>query len=135
MQNNFFRNIFIYSIIVTTSLTGLLNFIAIPLLSEFFTNFFNLFSVSVALFLISIFIGVSNRLDIKFDAIDQIYISKVLSVILLIELIISLNFHFLDSIQDRIWCYAICLTPIFGFILSRPLVRLNNLEKVSNIIK
>jgi hypothetical protein len=119
---------FIYSSLVITVLTCLLNFIYVPLLSNFFINYFNLFSASVILLVISIFIGLSNKMDFKLDSDNRIYVSKAALVIMAIELLISINFRFLDSIQDQFFAYAICLTPCFGFILSRPLLRLNSIE-------
>jgi hypothetical protein len=80
------------------------------------------------LLLISIFIGVSNEMDFKLETRKVIYVSKAVLVIMAIELLISLNFQLLDSIQDRVFAYSICLTPCFGFILSRPVLRLNSIE-------
>ena len=128
MKHKLFKCNFIYTLLAITILTGLLNFIYIPLLSEFFIKYFNLFSASVLLLVISIFIGVSNKMDFKLDSDNRIYVSKAALVIMAIELLISINFRFLDSIQDRFFAYAICLTPCFGFILSRPLLRLNSIE-------
>jgi hypothetical protein len=128
MKNKLFKCNFIYSILVITVLTCLINFIYVPLLSDFFIKYFNLFSASVMLLIISIFIGVSNKMDFKLDSGNTIYVSKAVFVIMAIELLISLNFHFLDSIQDRLFAYAICLTPCFGFILSRPMLRLYFIE-------
>ena len=67
-------------------------------------------------------------MDFRIETGKKILVSKAVLVILAIELFMSLNFHFLDSIQDRIWAYAICLTPSFGFVLSRPMLRLNYIE-------
>jgi hypothetical protein len=67
-------------------------------------------------------------MDFRIENGKKILVSKAVWVILAIELLISLNFHFLDSIQDRLWAYAICLTPCFGFVLSRPFLRLNYIE-------
>ena len=80
------------------------------------------------LLLISIFIGVSNKMDFKLDTDNTIYVSKGVLVIMAIELLFSLNFHLLDFVEDRIFTYAICLTPCFGFILSRPILRLYFIE-------
>ncbi len=128
MNPKLFKVNLIYPILTISLLTGLLNFISVPLLSEFFIKYFNLFTASIMLFLISIFIGVSNKMDFKLEKSNTIYLSKAVIVIIAIELPISLNFHLLDYIQDRIFAYAICLTPSFGFILSRPLLRLNYIE-------
>ncbi|MFM1756950.1 MAG: hypothetical protein RL621_1937 [Bacteroidota bacterium] len=128
MKHKLFKCNFIYSILVITVLTCLLNFIYVPLLSDFFIKYFNLFSTSVILLVISIFIGVSNKMDFKLEAGNMIYVSKAALVIMAIELLISLNFQLLDSIHDRVFAYAICLTPCFGFILSRPLLRLYFIE-------
>jgi hypothetical protein len=128
MKHKLLKCNFIYSILVITVLTCLLNFIYVPLLSDFFIKYFNLFSTSVILLVISIFIGVSNKMDFKLDSGNTIYVSKAVLVIMAIELLISLNFHLLDYLQDRIFAYAICLTPCFGFILSRPLLRLYFIE-------
>jgi hypothetical protein len=128
MKHKLFKCNFIYLLLVISILTGLLNFIYVPLLSEFLIKYFNLFSTSVFLLLISIFIGVSNKMDFKLVSGNTIYVSKAVLVIMVIELFISANFHFLDYIQDRVFAYAICLTPCFGFILSRPFLRLNYLE-------
>jgi hypothetical protein len=68
-------------------------------------------------------------MDFRIEAEKNIFVSKAVLIILAIELFISLNFHFLDSVQDRIWAYAICLTPSFGFVLSRPILRLNYIEE------
>jgi hypothetical protein len=77
-------------------------------------------------------------MDFKLDLGNTIYVSKAVLVIMAIELLISLIFDLLDSIEDRIFAYAICLTPCFGFALSRPLLRLNiievRLEKLRNHI-
>ena len=129
MKHKLFKCNFIYLLLVISILTGLLNFIYVPLLSEFLIKYFNLFSTSVFLLLISIFIGVSNKMDFRIEAEKNIFVSKAVLIILAIELFISLNFHFLDSVQDRIWAYAICLTPSFGFVLSRPILRLNYIEE------
>ena len=129
MKHKLFKCNFIYLLLVISILTGLLNFIYVPLLSEFLIKYFKLFSTSVFLLLISIFIGVSNKMDFRIEAEKNIFVSKAILIILAIELFISLNFHFLDSVQDRIWAYAICLTPSFGFVLSRPILRLNYIEK------
>ena len=72
-------------------------------------------------------------MDFRIEAGKSIFISKAVLIILAIELLISLNFHFLDSVQDRVWAYAICLTPSFGFVLSRPFLRLNYVEESSKI--
>ena len=128
MKDKLFKCNFIYVLLVITVLTSMLNFISIPLLSDFFIKYFRLLSASVMLLLISIFIGVSNKMDFNLDSGNTIYISKAVLFILAIELFISLNFHYLDSIQDRLFAYAICLTPSFGFILSRPLLRLYFIE-------
>jgi len=128
MKHKLLKCNFIYSLLVITLLTCLLNFISVPLLSDFFINYFNLFSTSVILLVISIFIGVSNKMDFKLETGNAIYVSKAVLVIMAIELLISLNFQLLDSIQDRVFAYAICLTPCFGFILSRPVLRLYFIE-------
>jgi hypothetical protein len=128
MKYKLFKCNFIYLLLVISILTGLLNFIYVPLLSEFFPKYFNLFSAAVIVLLISIFIGVSNSMDFRIEAGKNTFVSNAVLVILTIELFISLNFHFLDSIQDRVWAYAICLTPSFGFVLSRPMLRLNYIE-------
>jgi hypothetical protein len=67
-------------------------------------------------------------MDFKLDSGNKIYVSKAVLVIMSIELLISLNFHLLDSIEDRIFAFAICLTPSFGFVLSRPMLRLYFIE-------
>ncbi len=128
MKHKLFKCNFIYSILVITVLTCLLNFIYVPLLSDFFIKYFNLFSATVILLVISIFIGVTNKMDFKLEAGYTICVSIAALVIMAIELLISLNFQLLNSIQDRVFAYAICLTPCFGFILSRPLLRLNYIE-------
>lgn len=118
----------IYSILIVSLFTAILNFILVPLYTEFFIKYFNLFTASVMLLLISIFIGVLNKIDFKLDSDNTIYVSKAVSVIMSIELLISLNFYLLDFVEDRIFAYAICLTPCFGFILSRPMLRLYFIE-------
>ena len=122
-----------YLSLLISVITILLNYWSIPFISEFLPKYFNLFSAAVIVLLISIFIGVSNSMDFRIEAGKNIFISKAVLVILAIELLISLNFHFLDSIQDRVWAYAICLTPSFGFVLSRPFLRLNYVEESSKI--
>jgi magnesium-transporting ATPase (P-type) len=107
MKHKLLKCNFIYSLLVITLLTCLLNFISVPLLSDFFINYFNLFSTSVILLVISIFIGVSNKMDFKLETGNAIYVSKAVLVIMAIELLISLNFQILDSIQDRVFAYAI----------------------------
>ena len=74
----------------------MLNFIYVPLLSIFFIKYLNLFSASVLLLVISIFIGVSNKIDFKLVSGNTIYVSKAVLIIMVIELFISANFHFLD---------------------------------------
>jgi hypothetical protein len=69
-----------------------------------------------------------NKIDFRIEAKENIFVSKAVLIILAIELFISLNFHFLDSVQDQLWAYAICLTPCFGFVLSRPMLRLHHME-------
>jgi len=128
MKHKLMKCNFIYMLLFISILTGLLNFIYVPLLSDFFIKYFNLFSASVLLLVISIFIGVSNKIDFKLEAGYTICVSKAALVIMAIELLISLNFQLLDSIHDRVFAYAICLTPCFGFILSRPLLRLYFIE-------
>lgn len=118
----------IYLSLLISVVTMLLNYWPIPFLSDFFPKYFNLFSAAVIILLLSIFIGVSNKMDFRIEEGNKIFVSKAVWVILAIELLISLNFHFLDSIQDRTWAYAICLTPCFGFVLSRPLLRLDYVE-------
>ena len=117
-----------YLSLLISLITILLNYWAIPFLSEFFPKYFNLFSAAVIILLISIFIGVSNKMDFRIETGKKIFVSKAVCVILAIELLISINFHFLNSVQDRTWAYAICLTPSFGFILSRPMLRLDFIE-------
>ncbi len=117
-----------YLSLLISLITILLNYWSIPFLSEFFPKYLNLFSVTVIILLLSIFIGVSNKMDFKLNSGNTIYVSKAVLVIMAIELLISLNFHLLDSIEDRIFAYAICLTPSFGFVLSRPMLRLNYVE-------
>ena len=129
MKHKLLKCNFIYSLLVITVFTYLLNFIYVPLLSQFFIKYFNLFSASVMLLVITIFIGVSNKLDFNLDSGNTIYVSKAVLVISAIELFISANFHFLDYFQDRVFAYPICLTPSFGFILSRPFLRLNYIEE------
>jgi hypothetical protein len=118
----------IYLTLLISIITMLLNYRHFPLLSDFFIKYFTLFSASVILLVISIFIGVSNKMDFKLEIENAIYVSKAVLVIMAIELLISLNFHFLDTIHDRIFAYAICLTPSFGFILSRPMLWLYFIE-------
>lgn len=128
MKNPTIKSYIIYSALLLTALTILLNYVAIPILSEFYTKYFNLFSAAVIILLGSIFTGISNKMDFSLLRDKNIFVSKTVFVILAIELFISLNFHFLDSIQDRVWGYAIALTPSFGFVISRPLLRLNYIE-------
>jgi len=128
MNNKSLKSYLIYSILTISLFTGILNFITVPLLTKFFIKYFNLFTASVMLLLISIFIGVSNKMDFKLDTDNTIYVSKGVLVIMAIELLFSLNFHLLDFVEDRIFTYAICLTPCFGFILSRPILRLYFIE-------
>jgi hypothetical protein len=128
MKYKSFKSRLIYLSLLISLITILLNFWSIPFLSEFFPKYFNLFSAAVIVLLISIFIGVSNSMDFRIEAGKNIFISKAVLVILALELLISLNFHFLDSIQDRVWTYAICLTPSFDFIISRPILRIYYIE-------
>lgn len=128
MKYKTLKNRLMYLSLLISVITILLNYWSIPFLSEFFPNFFNLFSAAVIVLLLSIFIGVSNKMDFRIEAEKNIFVSKAVLIILTIELFISLNFHFLDSVQDRLWAYAICLTPCFGFVLSRPMLRLNSIE-------
>jgi hypothetical protein len=118
----------IYLSLLVSLITILLNYWAIPFLTEIFPKYFNLFTATVIILLLTIFIGGSNKMDFKLEAGNTIYVSKAVIVIMAIELLISLNFHLLDYLQDRIFAYAICLTPSFGFILSRPLLRLYFIE-------
>ncbi len=117
-----------YLSLLLCTITILQNYCFVPILSDFFINYFNLFSASVMLLVISIFIGLTNKMDFRLEAGKTIYVSKAVLVILAIELFISANFHFLDYIQDRVFAYAICLTPCFGFILSRPMLRIYFIE-------
>lgn len=117
-----------YMSLLISIITILFNYWPIRFLSEFFPKYFNLFTATVIILLLSIFIGVSNSMDFRIEAGKNIFVSKEVLVILAIELLISLNFHFLDSIQDRVWAYSICLTPCFGFVFSRPLLRLYFIE-------
>ena len=117
-----------YLSLLISIITILLNYWSIPFLSEIFPKYFNLFTVTVIILSLSIFIGVSNKMDFKLDSGNKIYVSKAVLVIMSIELLISLNFHLLDSIEDRIFAFAICLTPSFGFVFSRPMLRLYFIE-------
>ena len=117
-----------YLSLLISVITILLNYWSIPFLSDFFPKYFNLFSATVIILLLSIFIGISNKMDFRIENGKKIHVSKAVLVILAIELFMSLNFHFLDLVQDRLWAYAICLTPCFGFVLSRPMVRLEYIE-------
>lgn len=128
MKYKSFKSRLMYLSLLISLITILLNYWSIPFLSEFFSKYFNLFSAAVIVLLISIFIGVSNSMDFRIESGSKIFISKAVLVILAIELLISINFHFLDSVQDRVWTYAICLTPCFGFVLSRPMLRLDYIE-------
>jgi len=69
-----------------------------------------------------------NKMDFKLESSSTIYVSKAVLVIMAIELFISLNFHLLDNIKDRVFAYAICLTPSFDFIISRPILRIYYIE-------
>ena len=133
MKYKSFKSRLMYLSLLISVITILLNYWSIPFLSEFFTKYFKLFSAAVIVLLISIFIGVSNSMDFRIEVGMNIFVSKAVLVILAIELFISLNFHFLDSIRDRVWAYSICLTPSFGFVLSRPFLRLNYVEESSKI--
>ena len=128
MKQTSIKSRIIYLSLLISVITILLNYWSIPFLSEFFPKYFNLFSATVIILLLSVFIGVSNKMDFRIEAANKIFVSKAVLLILAIELFMSLNFHFLDSVQDRIWAYAICLTPCFGFVLIRPMLRLNYLE-------
>ena len=121
-----------YLSLLISLITILLNYWPIPFLSEFFPKYFNLFTAAVIILLLSIFIGVSNKMDFRIEAGKKIFVSKAALVIMAIELLISLIFHLLDFKQDRIFAYAICLTPCFGFILSRPMLRLYFIESKLN---
>lgn len=128
MKYKSFKSRLMYLSLLISVITILLNYWSIPFLSEFFTKYFNLFTVTVIILSLSIFTGVSNKMDFKLVSGNTIYVSKAVLVIMAIELLISLNFYLLDSIEDRIFAYAICLTPCFGFVLSRPMLRLNSIE-------
>jgi hypothetical protein len=121
-----------YLSLLISVITILCNYWTIPFLSEFFPKYFNLFCAAVIILLLSIFIGVSNSMDFRIETGKKIFVSKAVWVILAIELLISINFHFLNSVQDRTWAYAICLSPCFGFVLSRPLLRLYFIESKLN---
>ena len=135
MKYKSFKSRLMYLSLLISIITILVNYWSIRFLSEFFPKYFNLFSAAVIVLLISIFIGVSNSVDFRIEAGKNIFISKAVLIILAIELLISLNFHFLDSVKDRVWAYSICLTPSFGFVLSRPLLRINQIEIILEKIK
>lgn len=117
-----------YLSLLISVITILFNYWSVPFLSAFFTQYFNLFSAAVIVLSISRLVGISNKMDFKMEVSNRIYVSNMAIIILAIELIISLNFQYFNTNNDRVFVYALCLTPSFGFILSRPMLRLNYLE-------
>ena len=117
-----------YLSLLISVITILLNYWSISFLSEFLPKYFNLFSATVIVLLISRLVGISNKMDFRLETGNTIYVSNMAIIILAIELIVSLNFQYFNTNNDRVFVYALCLTPSFGFILSRPLLRLNYLE-------
>jgi hypothetical protein len=57
-----------------------------------------------------------------------IEVKRVVLIILAIEFVISLNFQYFLSLFDGLFAYAACLAPVTGFILARPMIRLNDVE-------
>ena len=113
---------------ITCVVTVLLNYIHIPMLSDFFLKYFNLFSAAVMLIIYSRCVGVTNKEDLKFGTNKVINVRTTVILILTIEFIISLFFPYFYKHNERIFSYLICLSPSIAFILTRPLLRLDEVE-------
>lgn len=117
-----------YLSIFLSVITILLNYWSIPILSHFFTKYFNLYSAAVILLFYSRFIGLTNKEDLILLDHKMIKVKRIVLVILAIEFVISLNFQYFLSLFDGLFAYAVCLAPVTGFILARPMIRLNDVE-------
>lgn len=117
-----------YLSLFLSAITILLNYWSIPILSHYFTMYFNLYSAAVILLFYSRFIGLTNKDDVKLLDNKVIEVKRVVLIILAIEFVISLNFQYFINHFDTLFAYAVCLAPVTGFILARPMIRLNDLE-------
>lgn len=117
-----------YLSLFLSAVTILLNYWSIPVLSHFFTKYFNLYSAAVILLFYSRFIGLTNKEDLKLLDNKVIEVKRIALIILVIEFVISLNFQYFINHFDSLFAYAVCLAPVMGFILARPMIRLNDLE-------
>lgn len=117
-----------YLSLFLSAVTILLNYWSIPVLSHFFTKYFNLYSAAVILLFYSRFIGLTNKDDVKLLDNKVIEVKRVVLIILAIEFVISLNFQYFINHFGTLFAFAVCLAPVTGFILARPMIRLNDLE-------
>ena len=118
----------LYLSFLLSAITVLLNIFSVPFVSEFFIKYFNLFSASVILISYCRLVGILNIEDIRVINKKVMDVGFTLIMILIVEFIISLFFQFFSIQRDPIFSYASCLTTSFGYILSRPLLRLNHIE-------
>lgn len=117
-----------YLSLFLSAITILLNYWSIPVLSHFFTKYFNLYSAAVILLFYSRFIGLTNKEDLKLLDDKLIEVKRIALIILTIEFVISLNFQYFINHFGTLFAYAVCLAPVTGFILARPMIRLNHIE-------
>lgn len=128
------KNQLLFSIVILCVFTWLLHYFYVPVLSDFLFKYFNIFSVSVLVLIYSRLIGITNKEDFSINEEKEVKVRSTVILILVIELIISILFKYYKQSHLPEFSYTICLSPMLGFLLSRPLVRLNNLD-VCEIIK
>ncbi len=117
-----------YLSLCLSAITILLNYWSIPILSHFFTKYFNLYGAAVILLFYSRFIGLTNKEDLKLLDDKVIEVKRIALIILAIEFVISLNFQYFKNHFGTLFAYAVCLAPVTGFILARPMIRIHYLE-------
>lgn len=128
MSKQLMRSYLMYLAVMVCVVTILLNYVYVPVLSKFCINYFNLFSAAVIIIIISRLTGITNKEDFKLLANKVINVSNSILVLLAVEFIISLGFPYFNGVTDRTFVYSICLTPCFGFILAKPILRLEKVE-------
>lgn len=128
MKSKAIKSLIMYLSLILCTITILLNYLTVPIFSAFFTKYLNLFSAAVVLIFYSRFVGLTNKEDFKLLDNKMIEVKRLVLLILAIEFIVSLCFQYFIDSHDYLFAYAICLTPTFGFILARPMIRLNDLE-------
>ena len=128
MKPQAIKSLIMYLSLFLSAITILLNYWSVPFLSEFFTKYLNLYSAAVILLVYSRFIGLTNNEDFMLLDNKIIDVKRLVLFILAIEFIISLNLHYFIKHYDDLFAYAVCLAPATGFILARPMIRLNDIE-------